>query len=67
MLIRALISAAVLATPIYSPLPALAQDVPPGACLLDSGEWCWPIAPLTYGDPCTCPRPDGTIEAGVVQ
>lgn len=47
--------------------PLHAQDAPRGACLLPSGEWCWPIAPLTYGDPCECPMPDGTFVAGVVQ
>jgi hypothetical protein len=44
-----------------------AQDAPAGSCMVPSGEWCWPIAPLTYGDPCECPTPDGGFEAGIVQ
>ncbi|WP_432817255.1 hypothetical protein [Sulfitobacter sp. JB4-11] len=46
---------------------ALSQEVPAGACMLPTGEWCWPIAPLSYGDPCECEMPDGTFVSGIVQ
>lgn len=39
--------------------PALAQSIPEGACLLPTGEWCWPIATTPFGAPCTCP--DGRV------
>lgn len=45
---------------------ANAQTAQPGSCLLPSGEWCWPLVPATYGDPCQCQTPDGPV-AGVIQ
>ncbi|MEW9920043.1 hypothetical protein AB2B41_10535 [Marimonas sp. MJW-29] len=64
---RALLIVALLFTLLPAGQRLAAQEAPPGSCMLPSGEWCWPIAPLTYGDPCECPKPDGTFEQGVVQ
>jgi hypothetical protein len=32
------------------------MNAPSGSCLLPSGNWCWPISPTSYGQPCTCPN-----------
>ena len=42
------------------------QAAPAGSCLVPAG-WCWPAVPGTYGQPCTCPTPDGTIQNGTIQ
>ena len=61
------ISALILTFVLLSTHIVAAQDAPAGACLIPTGEWCWPIAPLTYGDYCECTIADGTVVGGEVQ
>ena len=61
------ISALILTFILLSTRIVAAQDAPAGACMIPSGDWCWPIAPLTYGDLCECTTADGNVVEGEVQ
>lgn len=61
------ISALILTLILLSTRVVSAQDAPAGACLIPSGDWCWPIAPLKYGDYCECTTADGEVVEGEVQ
>ncbi len=37
------------------PMSGPLAQAPAGSCLLPSGEWCWPVSPSRYGQPCSCP------------
>ena len=61
------ISALILTLILLSARIVAAQYAPAGACLIPTGEWCWPIAPLTYGDYCECTTADGEVKEGEIQ
>lgn len=55
-----LVITAILAT------SATAQNAPKGSCLVQGGQWCWPVVIVSPGQVCHCTLPKGPAQ-GVMQ